>query len=631
MNPHARSHAQPSQYSGLQGCSHGHVLSRRPSPYFTDWRRRSPGLDHSPVQTPYGLSPTVEISPVVATSPAELPASQSRDIGHDQSIEGVVRKDMPTDLSKLDLMIKELQRHRDQELQKQHQTLKSPQESRPASKSSGRTIEAMDRSKPPMINHMQPDPSIWQKIASQQSDDQLLPSQIASIEKLVDEVDSPSHPLNLNPISEEKHWSASYHPVPSMSRRLNSSSDGAFSAPFGKHRHTGSHASHGSQASSASCMSRLHTPESSPMFRRTEHPFASSSMIPEVPYTGLTAGPDDEAGKRQAIFRRETGMLDTGLARSPINRYFLNTLGHESLSSPIIHDYSQQYLAKPPTAPRAFHSMEHRPSQLSQLNQRAAPGQFRPMQAVLEPDLREHLIQKEAISGTPEDDDTDGKFSSRYYGMHTEGNASADHLSDDQNCALWLRNLPPDVTYKELLDSIRGIGRIWCTFINTPDFIAHNTAAAKVVFFGPVAAKQFLNHVETAFPTIRGFRIKADYNRIKYGEKALAGNASRVLIITGAAFFVNPVSLSKFFTDKFIFQTDEIIELIKLDGRAVVEFRFGSYRCQAQMGKMALDRVRPEGLEMVEFGEDPCETGNSFISYRTATERIQRIGVSMSL
>ena len=251
------------------------------------------------------------------------------------------------------------------------------------------------------------------------------------------------------------------------------------------------------------------------------------------------------------------------------------------------------------------------------------PTEFRPMQAVLDPTLREQLSQEMALASA-EDEGVRGKFSSRYYGMHTEGNASADHLTNEQNCALWLRNLPPDVTHKELLQAIRGIGRIWCTYINLPDFVQHNTAAAKVAFFAPSAARRFLAHIESAGPTIRGFRIKADYNRIKYPEKPMAGGLSRVLIVTGASWFVNPASLCKYFAELFTFQVDEVITLVEMDGRAVVEFRFGSYRCQAQMGKMALERQRPEGLEMVEFGEDPCETGETFISYRLAAHRISK-------
>lgn len=265
-------------------------------------------------------------------------------------------------------------------------------------------------------------------------------------------------------------------------------------------------------------------------------------------------------------------------------------------------------------------------------NNNTSQKAFRPMQAVLDLSSRQvHTSTRSPDAPTTPNSPFSApsalKFSDRYFGMHTEGNASADHLASAENCALWLRNLPPDISYRELLSSIRGVGRIWCTFINTPDFVSHSTSAAKVVFFAPESAHVFLRHVETAAPCIRGFRIKADHNRIKYARRTCLRNVSRVLIITGEAWFVNEANLKAWFADKFVFQVDEVIELVKAGGRAVVEFRFGSYRCQAQMGKMSLERMRPSGFEKAEFGSDPCEKGDSLVSYRIVTERIQGSGI----
>lgn len=219
------------------------------------------------------------------------------------------------------------------------------------------------------------------------------------------------------------------------------------------------------------------------------------------------------------------------------------------------------------------------------------------------------------------------KFSSRYHGMHTETNASAEHLAPDENCALWLTNLPSGTSIQQLLKSIRNVGRIWCTYINYPDFNAHDTAAAKVVFFTPEAAQQLLSISWTRGLYIENQRVRVSHNRIKYGSHAVAGRMSRVLIITGLAEFVNEASLLKFFKDRFIFQLDEVTQLITAGGRAVIEFKFGSYRCQSQMGKMSLEKDRPYGLKKVEFGDDPCEVGDTMSSYGIAAERIQGRGL----
>ncbi|RFU74052.1 hypothetical protein TARUN_8201 [Trichoderma arundinaceum] len=219
------------------------------------------------------------------------------------------------------------------------------------------------------------------------------------------------------------------------------------------------------------------------------------------------------------------------------------------------------------------------------------------------------------------------KFSTRYHGMHSETNASAEHLAPEQNCALWLTNLPPGVSTHELLTAIRNVGRVWCSYVNYPDYVTHQTAAAKVVFFTPEAAQQLLSVSWTRGLFIQGYRVKVSHNRIKYGSHAITGKMSRILIITGHVDFVNDVSLTKFFKDRFIFQVDEVVELIRAGGRAVVEFKFGSYRCQAQMGKMSLEKDRPVGFEKVEFGDDPCEVGDTMTSYGIAAERIQGRGL----
>ncbi|KAM4067053.1 hypothetical protein HRG_001058 [Hirsutella rhossiliensis] len=247
---------------------------------------------------------------------------------------------------------------------------------------------------------------------------------------------------------------------------------------------------------------------------------------------------------------------------------------------------------------------------------------FQPMMAVAEPERRRNSLAAMQLQSQDSN-----KFSSRYHGMHTENNASAEYLVPGQNCALWLTNLPADVEYSELLGAISQIGRVWCTYINLPDNVKHHTAAAKVVFFTPEAAQKLLTNSWTKTIVIRGCRVRASHNRIKYGRNAMAGKMSRVLIITGSQEFVNPENLRNWFMERFVFQEDVVIELIKAAGRAVCEFRFGSYRCQAQMGKMALEKDRPVGFEKVEFADDPCEVGENLASYGIAAERIQGKGL----
>ena len=256
-----------------------------------------------------------------------------------------------------------------------------------------------------------------------------------------------------------------------------------------------------------------------------------------------------------------------------------------------------------------------------------APQGFRPMQAITHRNLlpntsQDHLAKTMAGMGA-----ICSKFSTRYHGMHNETNASAEHIGDAQNCAIWLTNLPPDITYTELLRLIMGTGRIWCTYINEPDYISHKTAAAKVVYFTPDAAQRLLAKAWTIGISLRGHTVKAAHNRIKTEAHPVIGKTSRVLIITGSDSFATEENLAAYFKNLFIFQLDSTKTLIREGGVAVMEWRFGSYRCQAQMGKMALEKDKPEGFLKVEFGDDPCEVGDGFSGYAVALERIQGRGL----
>lgn len=217
-------------------------------------------------------------------------------------------------------------------------------------------------------------------------------------------------------------------------------------------------------------------------------------------------------------------------------------------------------------------------------------------------------------------------FSERYLGQHTESNASA-NISEDYNCAIWVRNLPPNVSYRELLGSIKGAGRVWCSYINMPDYVKHHTAAAKVVFYRPESARAFLQFVSTQHPEIRGFLVRADLNRIKSAPHSHIEETSRVLIITGEDWFAEEIYLKEWFGQQCQFQTDQVVTHIKAHGRAVIEFRFGSYRSQAEAGFKALTINRPRGFQKVEFGDDPCEVGETLSARAIALQRFQGIGL----
>ncbi|KAH8758324.1 hypothetical protein F5883DRAFT_565931 [Diaporthe sp. PMI_573] len=153
-------------------------------------------------------------------------------------------------------------------------------------------------------------------------------------------------------------------------------------------------------------------------------------------------------------------------------------------------------------------------------------------------------------------------------------------------------------------------GRLYATHINAPEpDRKHYGCAAKVIFFELTAAKAFYQACDERGFTVDGFGVRVMWNRIKTAQQEHARSTTRVLLIGGDPSFVNPTTLTEYFCTKLQFQIDCIIthgDGLKGDNTdAVVEYRFGSFRCQAEAAKMALVREHPEVRCF--FHCDPCD------------------------
>ncbi|KAK3985136.1 hypothetical protein QBC44DRAFT_345546 [Cladorrhinum sp. PSN332] len=203
-------------------------------------------------------------------------------------------------------------------------------------------------------------------------------------------------------------------------------------------------------------------------------------------------------------------------------------------------------------------------------------------------------------------------FSPNYKGNpDLERNRSA-QIPEGENCSLFLVGLPPNLTTTSLLAGIRGMGRVYATHINPPEpDKGHDLSAAKLVFFERADAERFYN-LANATPggfTLPGYpyhRARVTWNRIRSSEADITGKKSRVLLISGPPEIVNEDYLCAYFDNKLIYQLDQIINcgtFMNNDGpRALIEFRFGSYRCQSEAARMALIREFREWGVLCEFG-----------------------------
>lgn len=233
-----------------------------------------------------------------------------------------------------------------------------------------------------------------------------------------------------------------------------------------------------------------------------------------------------------------------------------------------------------------------------------ARRQFHPMQLSVDPLVSEDPDQTNALRIKAIKAGCSGNYKGN---VDLEKNQSA-KIPVEDSCSTWITYLPPNITYHELLRSIRGVGPVYQCHINEAK-LHHQvySCAAKVIFFDKATTQKFLSmYGGNGRLVIGGYRTVVEYNRILTPEQYETPGSSRVLLIHGPAAMVNKDSLTAYFKSKFYFDIDQIFDHgAGDDGNATVEYRFGSFRCQAHSGKMALSREYG-GVIRCAYGVDPC-------------------------
>ncbi|KAI8956515.1 hypothetical protein F5Y11DRAFT_342796 [Daldinia sp. FL1419] len=202
-------------------------------------------------------------------------------------------------------------------------------------------------------------------------------------------------------------------------------------------------------------------------------------------------------------------------------------------------------------------------------------------------------------------------------------NQSAD-VPEHESTSLWLTNLPPNCDHRMLLGSIRNCGKVYATVINPPDstsghggqHLPHTTSASKLVFFDRAGVNNLLAKSQAGEFSVGGYVPKLRMNRIRSAPRD-AGPHCRVLHIEGPNLIVNEDFLHAFFTSKFSYEIEDIFTLANNGHSTRQEWRFGSYRCQAESARQSISREKTRsGLTPffaqcwkdvhVYFGVDPC-------------------------
>ncbi|KAI8632721.1 hypothetical protein F5Y19DRAFT_471889 [Xylariaceae sp. FL1651] len=194
------------------------------------------------------------------------------------------------------------------------------------------------------------------------------------------------------------------------------------------------------------------------------------------------------------------------------------------------------------------------------------------------------------------------------------------NIPDELNTSVWITNLPPNLDHKMLLDSVRNCGKVWAAVVNGPEK-DHITAASKLVFFDVAGAENLLRQSLMGEFVVGGHIPQVRRNRIKTAAKGPCQH-SRVLHIEGPSCIVEQQYLAALFRSNGIIWQDEVV--LELSGNQTLtrlEWRFGSFRCQAESAKKLIERKKKDWKEMAEmtqtewllwqsvtvhFGVDPC-------------------------
>ncbi|KAI1413431.1 hypothetical protein F5Y13DRAFT_179536 [Hypoxylon sp. FL1857] len=214
---------------------------------------------------------------------------------------------------------------------------------------------------------------------------------------------------------------------------------------------------------------------------------------------------------------------------------------------------------------------------------------------------------------------------SRNYGgnIFLPSNQSAD-IPEELSTSLWLTNLPPDCTHQLLLDSIRDCGKIYAAVINPPvnnpgqygQGGAHITSASKLVFFDRIGVERLLAKSRAGEFIVGDFVPRLRPNRIRSAART-PGPQCRVLHIEGPSAIVNEDYLNAFFQSKFTYELERVLTIANCDNKTRQEWRFGSFRCQAESARQAISREKERrnmseldsllwSKVTVHYGVDPC-------------------------
>ncbi|KAK8066646.1 hypothetical protein PG997_013393 [Apiospora hydei] len=193
--------------------------------------------------------------------------------------------------------------------------------------------------------------------------------------------------------------------------------------------------------------------------------------------------------------------------------------------------------------------------------------------------------------------------STKYRGNRLAPSNISAAIPEEQSCALFIRNLPPWLTYAQLFAAFRGVGRFASVHINQANQ-EHATSAAR----DRASAAELMRRIENGEMVLDGYLANAVWGRVRVPAKPHVGG-SRAIRVTGHPFVVNTEHLLSYFNAHFHCNLEGMRLVNRGYATATVEVEFASFTNQAEN---AFRLIRKDGVfngdrVSVNYIHDPCE------------------------
>lgn len=213
--------------------------------------------------------------------------------------------------------------------------------------------------------------------------------------------------------------------------------------------------------------------------------------------------------------------------------------------------------------------------------------------------------------------DTDStELRTKYKGEETKFQQRNLDCTEEDNVAIRLNNLPPDVTMAEVLHTIFE-GKVFSSSLVSPKPPMYPAAAANITFLTLEAADAFFVRGVKNGIWIRGYRLHVirNRNRVRYFDRADELTQSRVLHIFGPAGVFSAAQVM-YFLHWFIDFEEVVPPKVSLvgPGMAMLVVVFQSIYGQSRQAKKGFEELwmtgefNPYGKHyQVAYGPDPCD------------------------